>query len=167
MSGGNSCRIGVISDTHGFLDPRVFEIFEGVERIVHAGDVGDDDLLCELEAIAPVYAVTGNVDGVPEPRLRPLFRQLETPLGRLAVTHGHLTCAPSTNLDALARWFGEFGPAVVIYGHSHIARLERVGETWLFNPGAAGRARFGRAPSVGVISAGAEGEIRFEHVELD
>ena len=55
-------RIGVISDTHAFLDPRVEKLFAGVDHILHAGDVGPHMLLHELEAIAPVTAVVGNTD---------------------------------------------------------------------------------------------------------
>src|SRR5512143_3819351 len=56
-------RLGIISDTHGLLRPEVFEVFQDVDRILHAGDIGPLDLLTELEAIAPVTAVYGNTDG--------------------------------------------------------------------------------------------------------
>ena len=55
-------RIGVISDTHGLLNPRVFELFDGVDHILHAGDIGAEDVLLALRAIAPVTAVAGNID---------------------------------------------------------------------------------------------------------
>ena len=55
-------RIGVISDTHGYLDPAVVKLFGGVSHIIHAGDVGDAAILATLEAIAPVTAVSGNVE---------------------------------------------------------------------------------------------------------
>ena len=62
----SSLRIGVISDTHGFLDPRVAKIFDGVEHILHAGDIGDPVIELELKFIAPVTVVQGNVDvGLP------------------------------------------------------------------------------------------------------
>lgn len=57
-------RIGVISDTHGFIHPRIGEIFGGVDRILHAGDLGSMDVVHALERIAPVTFVPGNVDGV-------------------------------------------------------------------------------------------------------
>ncbi|HEV8598014.1 MAG TPA: metallophosphoesterase family protein, partial [Gemmatimonadales bacterium] len=57
-------RLGIIADTHGLLRPEVFEVFKHVDRILHAGDVGDLDILTELEAIAPVTAVWGNTDGL-------------------------------------------------------------------------------------------------------
>ena len=56
-------RLGVIADTHGLLRPEVFEVFAGVDHILHAGDIGPLDILTELEAIAPVTAVFGNTDG--------------------------------------------------------------------------------------------------------
>ena len=56
-------RLGIISDTHGLLRPEVFRIFSQVDHILHAGDIGPPELLDELEAIAPVLAVSGNTDG--------------------------------------------------------------------------------------------------------
>lgn len=159
-------RIGVISDTHGRLDPMVFDLFSGVNLILHAGDVGDDNLLVELEAIAPVQAVSGNVDGPPHPRRRPLERRLETPAGRIAMTHGHLTAAPSTDLARMANYFAEFKPDIIVYGHSHIARLDFSGHTRIFNPGSAGAPRFGRPPSVGMITAPQTGSVNIEILGL-
>ena len=62
-------KVGVISDTHGWLDPKVFELFTGVSHILHAGDIGPDALIAELETIAPVTAVIGNTDSSPTFRL--------------------------------------------------------------------------------------------------
>ena len=62
-------KIGVISDTHGFLDPKVLKLFAGVEHILHAGDIGSDAIIAELEAVAPVTAVLGNTDSSPTFRL--------------------------------------------------------------------------------------------------
>jgi uncharacterized protein len=55
-------RLGVISDTHGMLRPEVFEVFREVDHILHGGDIGDWDLIVELQALAPVTAVYGNTD---------------------------------------------------------------------------------------------------------
>src|SRR5262245_36702942 len=115
-------RIGVIADTHGLLRPEIFEIFEGVTLILHAGDFGNERILAELEAIAPVAAVAGNVDGVPQARW-PSRRELETPAGRIAMTHGHLPSAPSTDLELMARSFSKFRPDIIVFGHSHIPYL--------------------------------------------
>lgn len=158
-------RIGVLSDTHGRLFADVFDIFEGVQLILHAGDIGRDDLLMELETIAPTHAVSGNVDGAPQPG-RPLTCELETPAGRIAMTHGHLMSAPTHDHERLVRSFAKFHPDIVIFGHSHIPHLSRVGDVWLFNPGSAGQARFGKKRSVGLITATADGP-KFEHVTID
>jgi putative phosphoesterase len=159
-------RIGVISDTHGILDPRVHDLLRGVALILHAGDIGNDSILIELETIAPVQAVSGNVDGMPIPG-RPLYRQLETPAGRIAMTHGHLHAAPAGDRTALVRHFRPFAPQIIIFGHTHLATLDEVDGVTLFNPGSAGRARLGRAPSLGLITA-VEGEKPiFEHRYLD
>ena len=159
-------RIGVISDTHGRLDPRVFTLFEGVDLIVHAGDIGGDDLLIELEAIAPVQAVSGNVDFPANPSKRPLWRTLETPAGRVAVTHGHRAESPSTALDIMHAYFRDFLPDIIIYGHSHIPKLEEIGGVRIFNPGAAGQPRFGRPCSVGLITQVPDGPALIEHLPL-
>ena len=149
MSAAPIYSIGVISDTHGYLPNRVFDLFAGVDLILHAGDVGGEEVLIALDAIAPVKAVTGNVD-VASSRL-PLFQQLETPAGRIGMTHGHLGHCSSLEPELMIRHFAAFDPAIIIFGHSHIPLLRREGERWLLNPGSAGRARFGRGPSVGLI----------------
>ena len=160
-------RIGVISDTHGYLSSAVFRIFEGVQLILHAGDIGLGDVLIELAAIAPICAVSGNVDGVPEAGLRPLFRQLETPAGRIAMTHGHLARAPAGDLPRLVQHFAPFQPRIIVYGHTHVAYLGPCQGVTLFNPGAAGRAGVGRPPSVGLITVDApDAPPRLEHVVL-
>ena len=56
-------RLGIISDTHNLLRPQVFDVFKGVDQILHAGDIGELDILAVLESIAPVSAVWGNTDG--------------------------------------------------------------------------------------------------------
>lgn len=163
-------RIGVISDTHGFFHPRIPEIFEGVGLIIHGGDVGGDDILERLEEIAPVRAVSGNVDGRPNAR-RPDRREIETPIGGIGVTHGHLSAAPSTDRARLVAAFAAFAPRVVIYGHSHIPKLEWIGGIHVFNPGAAGRARFRQKPCVGLVSGDPSSDnqppLTLEHRYLD
>src|SRR5207244_9214273 len=85
---GREVRLGVISDTHGLLRPKVFEVFKQVDHILHAGDVGKPQILIELEAIAPVTAVYGNAD---PPELRSRLQQvaeLELDGFAIVVTHG-------------------------------------------------------------------------------
>src|SRR5512132_1554661 len=86
--------VGLISDTHGLVRPEVHTALAGVELILHAGDVGDDAILDELETIAPVRAVYGNTDAPGRPRLR---ESLALVLGgvRIHVSHGHELGSPT------------------------------------------------------------------------
>ena len=141
-------RVGVISDTHGLLRPEVFDVFEHVDHILHAGDVGKPEILIELEAIAPVTAVYGNVDG-PELRAR-LTQVAEVELEGfvVVVTHGDQFGHPTP--AALHEAFPK--AEIIVYGHSHKPLLELVDRTvTVMNPGGAGGPRFGIAPSVGVM----------------
>ena len=108
-------RVGVISDTHGLLRPEVFDVFEHVDHILHAGDVGKPEILIELEAIAPVTAVYGNVDG-PELRAR-LTQVAEVELDGFAVvvTHGDQFGHPTP--EALHAAFPK--AEIIVYGHTH------------------------------------------------
>lgn len=148
--------IGVISDTHGMLRPGVHDALAGVERILHAGDVGGDEVLAELGVIAPVYAVYGNTDTPGDPSLRDA---VELTIGglRIHVSHGHETGSPTP-----ARLLALYDADVVVYGHTHRALMEWSEGRLVLNPGAAGPRRFHLAPSVAklVIRDGvAEAEI--------
>jgi len=134
--------IGVIADTHGLLRPEVLRAFEGVDLIVHAGDVGNRAVLDALAAIARVEAVYGNVDDPHDPSLA---RERTLAAGGLTlhVSHGHELGRPTPAL-ALARYAGD----VVIFGHTHRAIVAREGGRIGMNPGAAGPRRFDVRPSV-------------------
>jgi hypothetical protein len=133
--------IGLIADTHSLLQPGVVAAFEGVEAILHAGDVGDRLVLEALERIAPVSAVRGNVD---PPELG-LPAEIRRQWGGVTVhvSHGHELGSPRPNL-LLAR----YAERVVVYGHTHKAVVFRDGDRLVVNPGAAGPRRFGLVPSV-------------------
>jgi putative phosphoesterase len=114
----------------------------GVELILHAGDVGGDDILDELELIAPVHAVYGNTDPPGEARLT---NAIEMTIGdvRVHVSHGHEVGSP-TPAKLLARYDAD----VIVYGHTHKQLLTHADERWVVNPGAAGPRRFDLMPSV-------------------
>jgi putative phosphoesterase len=138
--------IGLISDTHGLLRPEVFDAFQGVSHILHAGDVGGDEILDELATIAPVDAVTGNTDSPGDPRLvASLTFQVDDV--RIFVTHGHELGSP-TPKALLQRYAGD----VIVYGHTHRQSIVRAGDRWVINPGAAGHRRFELLPSVARLS---------------
>ena len=140
-------RLGVISDTHGLLRPEVFDVFREVDHILHAGDVGKWDVIIELQALAPVTAVYGNVDG-PEIQRLPKVAEVELDGFRIVVTHGDQLGSPTP-----AKLHEAFPAAeIILYGHTHKPLLELVDKTvTVMNPGGAGAPRFGLLPSVGIL----------------
>jgi putative phosphoesterase len=142
-------KIGVVSDTHGLLRPQVVEALAGVERILHLGDVGKISVLKELERIAPVTAVRGNVD-----REGPCGELPETDVVMLAERYVYMLHNLDTlHLDPAA---GKF--AAVLFGHSHVPNFYRRRGVLYFNPGSCGPRRFELPVSVGVLTMSAEGE---------
>lgn len=140
-------RVGLISDTHGQLRAGVFPHFEGVDLILHAGDVGSADILAELGAIAPVYAVYGNTDGFEIRRQVKERVRLELEGWQVLVTHGHELGSPRP--DTLHEEYPQAN--IVVYGHTHVPLVEEVGGALIVNPGAAGPARFKLRPSIAVL----------------
>jgi uncharacterized protein len=140
-------RIGLISDTHGRLRPEVFAALDGVDLILHAGDIGPADILDELEAIAPVHAVLGNTD---MPGLRPRAHdelELELEGQRVVLLHGHALGAPTP--EGLRAAYPD--ATIIVYGHTHRPRVDILDGCLIINPGAAGPARFELKPSVAVL----------------
>lgn len=137
-------RIGLISDTHGQLRNEIFDLLAGVDQILHAGDIGGPDLLVELSAIAPVLAVYGNTDGFDIRGHVPDVVEWEAAGRRIVVTHGHQFGAP--NPGVLARAFPRAD--IIVFGHTHRPVTERIANTLVINPGAAGPPRFGLRPSI-------------------
>jgi uncharacterized protein len=135
--------IGLISDTHGLLRPDVFSALAGVDLILHAGDVGGDDILDQLELIAPVRAVYGNTDAPGQPRLAAAI-DMEIGGLRVHVSHGHELGGPTP-----AKLLAEYAAEVIVYGHTHKQLVTNAGGRWVVNPGAAGQRRFDLMPSVG------------------
>ena len=151
--------VGLISDTHGLVRPGVFGALEGVELILHAGDVGEG-VLAELSAIAPVRAVRGNTDPAGIPGLDDAL-DLEFGGVRVHVSHGH-ELGPPTPDKLLAAYAAD----VIVYGHTHKQLVVNVEGRWVINPGAAGAQRFKLRPSVGRLTI--EGaQVHVELVELD
>jgi uncharacterized protein len=134
--------IGLVSDTHGLVRPDIFSALEGVELILHAGDVGGTEVLVELATIAPVQAVAGNTD---EPGTPGLSESLEREIDgvRIHVSHGHEVGRPTPE-----RLLATYSHDVIIYGHTHRQLITRAGGRLVINPGAAGPRRFSLMPSV-------------------
>jgi putative phosphoesterase len=145
--------VGVISDTHGLLRPEAIAALHGVDRIIHAGDIGAPEILTALAEIAPVTAVRGNNDKGAWARAIPATQVVDAGGAQIYVIHD----VGELDLDPGAAGFG-----VVIAGHSHQPRNDlRDGVLW-FNPGSAGPRRFKLPIALGrlTIEAGrAHGEI--------
>ncbi len=132
-------EIGVVSDTHiptrgRKLPPEIFKILKGVQLILHAGDLVDENTLYELQTIAPVEAVAGNMDSI----------QLQVKLGRLKVIevggillgllHGD-TGSHKIDYKEFKELFLPYKPVVVVFGHLHVPVVQETGGTLFFNPG--------------------------------
>ena len=158
-------RAGVVSDTHGFLDPRVLQLYTGVDLILHAGDVGDPSILDELSNVAPVIAVRGNVDEGPGLEHLPESISLSAAGVSIYMTHIFTPPGGGASGDPLPP-----GTRVVIFGHSHIPFLQESGppETPVlcFNPASAGRKRLGKPRLAGMLTIGPDG-VQAEHLDLE
>ena len=149
-------KIGVISDTHGLLRDEALAALQGVEHILHAGDVGDAAILDELRAIAPVTAIRGNVD-----------------------THGACALLPATEMVSLAGISfylvhsvhdldlnaSAAGVRCVVCGHSHMPLIEERRGVMYLNPGSAGPRRFALPVTVAHVFIDGEA-MRAEIVEI-
>jgi putative phosphoesterase len=149
-------RVGVISDTHGLLRPEAVRALDGVQVIVHAGDVGRAAILEELERIAPVRAVRGNVDHGPWADALPLTEVVEVESAYLYVLHdlGQL------DLDPKAAGF-----QAVISGHSHVPLAETRTGVLFLNPGSAGPRRFRLPISLAIVTVDGGG-LAHQMIEL-
>ncbi len=142
-------RLGVISDTHGLLRPEVFDVFAAVDHIFHAGDVGNLDIIAELEALAPVTAVFGNTDGADIRAKLPRVATVELDGFNIAMTHGD-QFGRGVPAEALHAAYPEAD--ILIHGHTHRPLLTLVDVVvTLMNPGGAGPRRFDIPASVGIL----------------
>ncbi len=153
-------RIGVISDTHNFLDPQIPRLFAGVEHILHAGDIGLPRILFQLEQIAPVTAVLGNTD---DPGFHYRLTELVELGNRKFLLH-HIV-HPQALDEALEKQISRAEADVVVFGHTHKPFAAKVGKVLFFNPGYAGKSRFGLPRSVAVLHCGPK-TLRHEFIPL-
>jgi uncharacterized protein len=152
-------KIGVISDTHGFLDPQIKTLFAGVAHILHAGDIGDPMIELELKSIAPATIVLGNTD------LGLSFKEtevLELAARKFLVHH---IVNPFAISDKLKMRIAREKPDAIIFGHTHKRFCETIGGILFFNPGYSGKPKLGTERSAAIFHCD-EKEIRPEFLRL-
>jgi len=149
-------RIGVISDTHGLLRPEAVAALRNSDRILHAGDVGNPEILDRLRELAPVTAIRGNVDREPWANTLPVTEAIEVEGVSIYMIHD----VAQLDLRPEAAGF-----RVVIYGHSHQPKIEEKNGVLYFNPGSAGPQRFHLPVSVGMLEI-KTGKIREQVINL-
>jgi putative phosphoesterase len=152
-------KLGIISDTHDFLDSRIAGLFEGVDHIFHGGDVGSHPLLLELVAIAPVTAVLGNTDAGLDLNLTEVAKLG----GRKFLVH-HIV-NPHALTDELRVRIARERPDAVIFGHTHKPFNEIINGVLFLNPGYAGKQRFALERSVAILHCD-EKQLRVEFLPL-
>ena len=153
-------KIGVISDTHGYFDPRISHLFAGVDHILHAGDIGLPTIILALEQIAPVTAVAGNTD---DPGFHYRLTEVVDLASRKFLVH-HIV-NPQSLGDPIKTRIARERPDVIVFGHTHKPFSETIGGTRFFNPGYAGKSRFGLERSVAILRCSEKG-IRTEYLPL-
>ena len=155
-------RIGVISDTHGYLDPQVLAEFAGVQHIIHAGDIMDSATLEALETIAPVTAVSGNMD---DGKLGKLPREVCAEVGgiRLVVGHKRKRLQKRMALGKVTCLSAGESPNLVVFGHDHLPAVEWVDGVLYLNPGSASAPHEeDDDPTIVIVASGVAGlEVRF------
>lgn len=155
-------RVGVLSDTHGLLRPELLEWYRGVDLILHAGDVGDPQILTDLATLAPLRAVWGNVDGWDVRRETEESVEVEVDRVRIAVEHGHR----ADGFDALPERHPE--ARVVVHGHSHEPKVERRSDgRVVLNPGSAGPKRFRDPVTAALLRVDPDGDLDVEIRDLE
>lgn len=149
----NPVNVCIISDTHGYIDPRVLALANGCDFVLHAGDIGNAAVLNQLKPREATVAVLGNNDFAANwpvedhDTLTELSwdAELELPGGTIAIEHGHKVNPVVTRHAKLRQRHPE--ARAVVYGHSHEMTIDDAEPVWVLNPGAAGKERTKGGPS--------------------
>jgi uncharacterized protein len=140
-------KIGVVSDTHGLLRPEVAPALQGVDRILHIGDIGKPSILADLEKIAPVTAIRGNID-----RYGPCADLPETEVVLIEGRYLYMLHDLKTlHLDPAAAKF-----AAVLHGHTHVPNFYTKKGVLYLNPGSCGPRRFELPVTLGLLEISSE-----------
>jgi putative phosphoesterase len=139
--------IGLISDTHGSLPAAVFDVFKDVDQILHAGDIGDPSVITELETIAPVSAIYGNIDTWPIVSRYPLSQTVKFQSYSFYLIHE----VHSIKYFRFELFKKNLKPDIVVYGHTHIPAHEYYQDVLFINPGSASRPKLSKKGSLAKI----------------
>jgi uncharacterized protein len=135
-------QIGLLSDTHGYLDEKIYDYFSDCDEVWHAGDIGSKDIVSDLQRFKPLRAVYGNIDGKEISTIFP--EDLFFPCEGLQVWMTHIGGRPPRYTPRISKMLKVKAPDIFVCGHSHIlkiARDDRLNMLFL-NPGAAGKQGF-------------------------
>lgn len=146
---GRVTRIGIISDTHGLLRPQVAEVFANVDHILHAGDIGGEDVLRALRKLAPVTYVGGNNDDGSDG-----LDIVRVTLGGTRILLTHILPKPEKPRAAVVASLKKQPADLVVFGHSHLPHNEVINGVTFFNPASAGPKRFSNPVLVGMLHDG-------------
>jgi putative phosphoesterase len=144
-------KIGIISDTHGILPAVVLQIFEGVDHIFHAGDIGDESIITELETICPVSAIHGNIDPWPIPSIYPNMLMTDID-GKTIIMKHDIVDIKEYSYELFKK---RLQPDIVIYGHTHKPETTRFRNILYINPGSVIKPRVGDLGSVVLLELNA------------
>lgn len=174
LPGESSVRVAIISDTHGYIDPKVVEIVKSCDQVIHAGDICGAHVLEQLKQITPnVTAVAGNNDAsglwpVEETHVvitLPQVARLKLPGGDIAIEHGHRHGMHTPSHESLRHTHQQ--ARVIVYGHTHTMLVDKDANPWVVNPGAAGQTRTRGGPSCLVLTAHADREWEVEMLRFE
>jgi putative phosphoesterase len=149
-------RIGVIADTHGLLRPEALHALQGVDSILHAGDIGRPPIIEALRAIAPITFVRGNNDGSDGTEI------VRLTIGGLRILLTHILPRPGAPRREVRDSLESEPADIVVFGHSHLPHNEIIDGIRYFNPASAGPRRFDYPVAVGMIDSG-----QVYHIALD
>lgn len=141
-------KIGLLSDTHGFLDDRIFEYFAEVDEVWHAGDVGNVEIIEQLEQFKPLKGVYGNIDGTEVRQIFPEYQYFECEGVKVLMTH--IAGKPYKYYRNAAELFKKHNCDLFICGHSHILKVQfdkNINALWM-NPGACGKSGFHQVKTI-------------------
>ncbi len=159
-------KVGVLSDTHiptimTTLPPIIFDIFKGVDLILHAGDIVEMSVLEELGAIAPVEAVAGNMDGLEAQVILPHKKVLALGRYNAGLIHGKFKI--NVQQEMIRKEFGDVD--IIVYGHSHTPFWGKVNGVYYLNPGSPTDKRYAPYNSVALLDVGEE--LRAEIIRIE